>query len=63
MYETVTTEELRECPFCGKLRAAMYKDHPTDFYFFVRCKVCGARTQSEYTEEEAAKQWNRRSYR
>ena len=32
----------------------MNKDHPTDFYFFVRCWCCGARTQSEYTEEELA---------
>ena len=60
MYEISTTEELRECPFCGRHRAAMYKDHLTDFYFFVRCKLCGARTQPEYTEEEAAHRWNRR---
>ena len=60
MYEVDTSIKLRECPFCGKYRARMYKDHPTDFYFFVRCKLCGARTQPEYTEEEAAKRWNRR---
>lgn len=58
MYEVGTSIELRECPFCGRHRAHMYKDHPTDFYFFVKCNYCGARTASEYTEETAACNWN-----
>ena len=58
--EVSTTIDLAPCPFCGRYYARMYKDHPTDFYFYVRCWCCGARTQSEYSEEEAAKNWNRR---
>lgn len=58
--EVPTTIELEPCPFCGKHSARMYKDHPTDFYFYVMCWRCHARTASEYTEEEAAKNWNRR---
>ena len=60
--EVHTTIELEPCPFC-KGRATMNKDHPTDFYFFVKCWRCGARTQSEYTEEEAARRWNGRTNR
>lgn len=60
MYEVGTSIELRECPFCGRYRAHMYKNHPTDFYFFVRCNYCGAQTESEYSEEKAARNWNRR---
>ena len=60
MYEVATNIELEPCPFCGHHRASMYKDHPTDFYFFVRCKICDARTRAEYDEETAAKRWNRR---
>ena len=58
--EIPTTIELEPCPFCGRHYAQMCKDHPTGFYFFVKCRKCGARTQSEYTEEEAACRWNRR---
>jgi Lar family restriction alleviation protein len=58
--EVSTTIELESCPFCGRHYAQMCKDHPTDFYFFVKCWRCGARTQSEYTEEMAARRWNRR---
>ena len=58
--EVATTIELEPCPFCGRRYAQMCKDHPTDFYFYVKCWCCGARTQSEYTEEEAARRWNRR---
>lgn len=57
--EVSTTIKLEPCPFCGGL-ATMNKDHPTDFYFYVMCWKCHARTCSEYTEEEAAKNWNRR---
>lgn len=60
MIEVATNEELQACPFCGHFRAAMYKDHPTDFYFFVKCKSCGVRTASEYSEKEAANNWNKR---
>ena len=60
MYEVATDEELDACPFCGRYYARMYKDHPTDFYFYVRCGCCGARTQSEYSEKEAANRWNMR---
>lgn len=59
--EVATSIKLAECPFCGQNRAGMYKDHPTDFYFYVKCKYCGVRTASEYSEEEAAKNWNRRN--
>ena len=58
--EVHTTIELDPCPFCGRHHARMCKDHPADFYFYVKCQYCGARTQSEYSEEEAAYRWNRR---
>lgn len=60
MYEVVTNIELKPCPVCGQHRVSMYKDHPAGFYFFVRCKICGIKTQFEHTEEEAAKRWNKR---
>ncbi len=55
-----TNEELNRCPFCGRDYAQMCKDHPTDFYFYVKCGCCGARTACEYDEKEAARNWNRR---
>lgn len=58
--EVSTTIELAPCPFCGRHYARMYKDHLTDFCFYVKCWCCGAQTQSEYSEEGAAKNWNRR---
>lgn len=60
MYQITTTEELDSCPFCGRHYACMWKDHPTDFYFFVKCACCGARTQAEQSEKEAARRWNMR---
>lgn len=60
MYEVSTSIELRECPFCGRHYAAMCKDHPADFYFYVQCKCCYARTAREYDEKSAARNWNRR---
>lgn len=49
--------KLATCPFCSG-PAEMCKDHPTDFYFYVKCRFCGARTRAERTEEEAAQRWN-----
>ena len=60
MSQVPTTEELERCPFCGRGYAEMHKDHLTDFYFYVQCGCCGARTQSEYSEKEAARRWNTR---
>ena len=58
--EVATTEVLDRCPFCGRDYARMCKDHPADFYFYVQCKCCYARTASEYDEKSAARNWNRR---
>ncbi len=51
---------LAPCPFCGG-PAEMCKDHPTDFYYYVKCVLCRARTGVECTEEDAAKRWNGRT--
>jgi Lar family restriction alleviation protein len=52
--------KLAPCPFCGG-PAEMCKDHPTDFYYYVKCRFCRARIGVERTEEEAAKRWNWRT--
>ena len=57
--EVYTTIELEPCPFCGG-RAEFCKESPFDFYVHVKCTKCYARIASEYTEEEAARRWNRR---
>lgn len=57
--EVPTTIELTPCPFCGG-RAKFSKESPFDFYIHVKCTQCYARIASTYSEEEAAKNWNRR---
>ena len=52
---------LEPCPFCGCRHPQLERDGVCDFYYYVRCPICGARTPGEYTEEAAAKRWNRRS--
>lgn len=52
--------ELMYCPFCGCIRPQLERDGVCDFYYYVRCPICGARTPGEYTEEAAAKRWNSR---
>lgn len=53
---------LAPCPFCGSHYVRIQKDGGLcDFYYYARCNNCGARTNSEYTEEEAAANWNKRS--
>ena len=58
--EVSTTIELERCPICGG-RAEFRKESPFDFYVHVKCTKCYARIASEYTEEEAARRWNRRT--
>ena len=48
---------LRRCPFCGGTAIFVAEGAIRD-YVHVSCGRCGARTSSEYTEEEAAKNWN-----
>ena len=52
---------LEPCPFCGARYPRLMREGVCDFYYFVKCCTCGARTCSEYTEELAVKDWNRRA--
>lgn len=58
--------ELRPCPRCKEaLRLSVQTSHEfygTDesLYFFVLCSACGRSSYSEYTREEAIKDWNTR---
>lgn len=45
--------------FCGTVNMETIS-HETHF---VKCSVCGLRTQEFFTEEEAATRWNMRSYK
>lgn len=56
------TIHLEPCPFCGSHNVLIRKEGMCDFYYYVRCNSCGAKTSSEYTEENAAANWNKRSY-
>ena len=51
--------ELKVCPFCGG-QAKLVFESPLSFYTYVRCSNCGARTRSEYLEQESIRVWNRR---
>lgn len=51
---------LEPCPFCGARYPRLMRDGICDFYYYVKCCNCGARTGIEYTEELAVKNWNRR---
>lgn len=53
--------DIKHCPFCGCMHPRIEVEGVCDFYFYVRCPICGARTRSEYTEEEAKQNWNRRT--
>jgi Lar family restriction alleviation protein len=52
---------LNKCPFCGYYHPRLECDDVCGFYFYVCCPICGARTRSEYTEEAAASNWNKRA--
>lgn len=50
--------KLKPCPFCGgeaKIIGAI------GAVFCARCTECGAETQSELSEQQAAELWNRRA--
>ena len=51
--------KLKRCPFCGRT-AIFVAENPFGGYVHVACSWCGARTRSDYSEEGAAKEWNRR---
>lgn len=52
---------LEDCPFCGCRYPRIEREGVCDFYYYVKCSICGARTTSECTEDAAADRWNRRA--
>lgn len=58
--------ELRPCPRCKEaLRLSVQTNHEfygadESLYFFVLCSACGHSSHSEYSREEAIKDWNTR---
>lgn len=55
--------ELKPCPFCGyKGVEILADDNEYLFYrFFAQCQKCGAGAKRGHTEEDAIKEWNRRT--
>lgn len=52
-------EKLKRCPFCG-CSAKVRKEIQPFVRFYASCNVCGIKTLSCDTEEQAVKKWNRR---
>lgn len=58
--------EFKPCPRCKEaLRLSVQTQHEfygpdESLYFFVLCSACGHSSYSEYTREEAIKDWNTR---
>lgn len=50
-------EPLKPCPFCGS-KAKLYEAY--DSSFSVQCEICGNRTLTYRTPEEARQKWNNR---
>lgn len=58
MGDKMSETKLKPCPFCGgeaKIIGAI------GAVFCARCTECGAETQSELSEQQAAELWNRRA--
>lgn len=55
--------ELKPCPFCGYKSVEILEDDNEYLYyrFFTQCQKCGAGAKRGHTEEDAAKEWNRRA--
>lgn len=51
------SDELKPCPFCGKLHHEVSDYKPV---YRVECTFCGARTGNYNSEQEAIKAWNER---
>lgn len=52
--------ELKPCPFCGCRFPKIQTDGVCDYYYYVRCPICGARTASDMLSDEAERNWNKR---
>lgn len=55
--------ELKPCPFCGGETISTHSQDMTEgpAYFWHKCETCGAETEGDYGEAEAASMWNRRT--
>lgn len=55
--------ELKPCPFCGGETISTHSQDTTEgpAYFWHKCETCGAETEGDYGEADAASVWNRRT--
>ena len=57
------SEQIEACPFCGIdsiKEDALYCDNH-NFWFYVKCEMCGAEGPIERNEELAIAHWNERA--
>ena len=54
----MTEQKLKPCPFCGG-EASIYVAHDDGYY--VCCDECGCGLPVYNTEEDAIREWNRRT--
>ena len=51
--------DLKPCPFCGE-DEAIHLIHTHTPYWWVKCEMCDATSDSAYGQKRAAAKWNRR---